>query len=111
MIAQEIKLLEVFEPETRSTRRVDLNGAPIPSALGFAHAAFAGAGTAAGSGMAVACGAAALLAPAVCDHAELEATSESAPATTSPVPKRILFPLRSIRAKGSPVWCERLLRR
>jgi len=50
----------------------------IPSALGFAHGAFAGAGAAAGAG--VACGVAALWVAAVCDHAAPDAQREIAPA-------------------------------
>src|SRR5438067_11432155 len=63
---------------------------PIPSALGFAHAAFAGAGAVTEG---AACGAAALLLPANCDHAALDASGETAPAKINPVPIRILLPL------------------
>src|SRR5947208_10950427 len=70
---------------------------PIPSALGFAQAAFAGAGAAAGAEGA-ACGAAALLLPVNCDHAALDASSETAPAKINPVPMRILLPFKLIAA-------------
>src|SRR5450432_2878011 len=61
----------------------------IPIALGLAQAAFAGAGTGAGA----ACGVAAALGAAVCDHATPDAHSETAPAKINPAAIRIVFPL------------------
>src|SRR5215510_1136958 len=58
-----------------------------PSALGLVHAARGGCAAAAGGAGAAAAGgaaAAAGLAGGVCDHAALEASSESVPATMSP---------------------------
>src|SRR5258707_10596414 len=48
----------------------------MPSALGLAHAALAGAGAGAGAG--AACGVAAPLAAGVCDHATPDAHNETA---------------------------------
>src|ERR1700736_5559742 len=59
---------------------------PIPSALGFAQVGFAGAGAGA------ACGAAAPLVAAVCDHAAPDAHNETALAKINPAAIRILFP-------------------
>src|SRR6266571_1370510 len=60
---------------------------PMPSALGLVQAGLAGAGAAAGG----AWGAAAPLAAGVCDHAVLEASSETAPAKINPAVIRILI--------------------
>jgi hypothetical protein len=62
----------------------------MPSALGLAQAALAGAGTAAGA----ACGAAGLLGGGVCDQAKPVAHSETAPAKINPAAIRMVFPLR-----------------
>src|ERR1700716_212819 len=64
----------------------------MPSALGFAHGAFAGAGAAAEAGAGADCGAAALLVPVACDHTAPDAHSETAP-KINPAAIRILFPL------------------
>src|SRR6478672_6184215 len=70
---------------------------PMPIALGLAQAAFVGAGTGAGAGGAAgagaAWGAAALLGPAVCDHAAPSAHSETALAKIHPDAIRILIPI------------------
>src|SRR3981189_2473024 len=54
----------------------------IPSALGFAHGAFAGTGAAAGAGAPL--GAVAPLVGGVCDHAAPDAHSETTPAKIKP---------------------------
>jgi hypothetical protein len=66
----------------------------IPSALGFAHAAFAGAGADAGA----ACGVAAPLGAGVCDQAAPEAHNEIALAKINPATIRILFPSHAVPA-------------
>jgi amino acid permease len=69
----------------------------MPSAFGFAQAAFAGAGVgaraAAAAGAGAACGAAAALGAGVCDHAALDAQSETALAKINPAAIRIAFSL------------------
>jgi hypothetical protein len=63
----------------------------IPSALGFAQGAFAGARAAAGRG--AACGAVTPLVAGVCDHAVPDAHRETTPAKIKPAAMRIVFPL------------------
>src|SRR5437762_12271134 len=72
-----------------------------PRAFGLLHAALAGcvgagagAGAAAGAAGGAAAGAAVPLAGGVCDHAALEANSETAPAKINPAAIRILLSLK-----------------
>src|SRR5260370_26720525 len=64
----------------------------IPSALGFAQGALAGAAAAAGAGAGAACGAAAPLGAAAWDQAAPDADSDTALAKTNPPAIRIAFP-------------------
>src|SRR5882672_4259115 len=73
---------------------------PMPSALGLVQAGLAGAGAAAGVAWGAAAGAAVPLAAGVCDHAALEANSETAPAKTNPAAIRILLSLNTDPASG-----------
>src|SRR5437763_497760 len=84
-------LLALKSKESRSHEKI-ATLRPIPGAFGLAQATFAGGGAG------VACGTAALFAPAICDHAELDASSETTPAKINPVAIRILFPLDLTRA-------------
>src|SRR3954465_6564943 len=76
---------------------------PTPSALGLVQAGLAGAAAAFGAGAAggaaagAGAGEAAPLAGGVCDHAALDANSETAPAKINPAAIRILFSLNTAR--------------
>jgi hypothetical protein len=68
---------------------------PMPSALGLLQGGRVETGAGGGAGAGAACGAAAPLAGGDCDHAALDANSETAPAKINPAAIRILFSLDS----------------
>src|SRR5215216_7404606 len=84
---------------------------PMPSALGLLQGGRVSAG--AGAGPAAACGEAAPLVGGVCDHAALDANSQTAPAKIIPAAIRILFSLNSnpapaaaLPSSGLPAYPE-----
>src|SRR5258708_39208306 len=76
----------------------------MPSGLGLLEGGRVETSAGGGAGAGAACGAAAPLAGGVCDHAALDANSETAPATINPAAIRILFSLNNL-ASG-PSFCR-----
>ena len=107
LVAQEVELLEMLEAESGAAGGVDLDGAADAERVGIvAGRAGSRRAPAAGRGQArgAACGGvAAPLAGGDCDHAALDANSETAPAKINPAAIRILFSLNSNPAPGRGV--------
>ena len=112
LVAQEVELLEMLEAEAGAAGGVDLDGAAdaerVRIVAGGSGGLRSGRGGWSRGGRcgAAAGGAAAPLAGGVCDHAALDASSETAPAKINPAAIRILFSLKSDPAPGTG-FCRR----
>ena len=105
LVAQEVELLEMLEAETGTAGRVDLDGAADAERVGIGAGRTGRGRRAPGRGQepALPAARAAPLAGGVCDHAALDANSETAPAKINPAAIRILFSLNSNPAPGRGV--------